>query len=275
MIMVYSRNRFSFKYFCIHVGCFFFIGSGSAANLALATTLARLLQESNYTPYQYRVRFCWWGAEELGLLGADFHVKEAIKSTEFGERIADYLVNINLDMLGSPNFIFGIYNGKSASSTTPAVAKPGSVKMTDLFQAWFDSNKYPWDYTSFDGRSDYGPFLAAGIAAGGLFSGADGLKTTEQRNRYAAMLGPSHGGTSGIRQDICYHKACDNTSNINQFALEKMVKASAHAIESLGRQANLKSWLYPTREILESMRESEKPKYEYNSINEYFGLPYN
>jgi len=177
-------------------------------------------------------------------------------------------------MLGSPNFIFGIYDGKTASSTTPAVAKPGSNKMTALFQGWFTGNKLPWDYTSFDGRSDYGPFLAAGVAAGGLFSGADASKTVEQRNRYEAMLGSGLGGTSGIRQDICYHKACDKTTNINTFALDKMVQAAAYAVESLGQQSDLKSWLYPTREIQQLSKQSEQPKYEYNSINEYFGMPY-
>ncbi len=58
---------------------FFFIGSGTAANLVLDATLSRLLQTGNYAPYPYRVRFCWWGAEELGLLGSDFHVSEAKK----------------------------------------------------------------------------------------------------------------------------------------------------------------------------------------------------
>ncbi|CAF1226568.1 unnamed protein product [Rotaria sordida] len=250
-------------------------GSGTATNLALAATLSRLLQTSDYVPYKYRIRFCWWGAEELGLLGANFHVSEAKKSTVVGERINDYLVNINLDMLGSPNFIFGIYNGATAPTNTPAAAKPGSNKMTTLFKDWFIAKNFPWDYTKFDGRSDYGPFLAAGICAGGLFSGADGLKTVEQRNRYDAMLGAGLGGTSGIRQDKCYHLSCDRTTNINKFALDKMVQATADAIESIGQQPDLESWLYPTREIQELSKQTPQPKFAYNSINEYFGLPYN
>ncbi|CAF5017272.1 unnamed protein product, partial [Rotaria socialis] len=41
-------------------------GSGSAANLGLAVALARLFKTSTYAKYKYRVRFCWWGAEEIG-----------------------------------------------------------------------------------------------------------------------------------------------------------------------------------------------------------------
>ncbi|CAF2115909.1 unnamed protein product [Rotaria magnacalcarata] len=154
-------------------------------------------------------------------------------------------------MLRPPNFIFGIYDGKTASTTTPATAKSGSNKMITLFQDWFNRNQLPWDYTNFDGRSDYGSFLAAGIGAGGLFSGADAMKIIEQVNRYAAMLVRNLSGTASIRQDICYHQSCDKTTNINKFALEKMVKATAYAIEILGQQSALDSWLYPMREIEE------------------------
>ncbi|CAF1199447.1 unnamed protein product [Rotaria sordida] len=250
-------------------------GSGIAATLALAATLSHLFQTSNYASYAYRVRFCWWGAEELGLLGSDFHVSEAKKSTIVGERIQDYLAIIDLDMIASPNFIFAIYDGKTAPTNTPAAAKPGSIQMTTLFQDWFIGNKFPWDYTTFDGRSDYGPFLAAGICAGGLFTGAEELKTVEQQKRYNDTLGTGFGGTANVALDNCYHKSCDTIANINKFALNKTVQATANVIERLGQQSNLKSWLYPTTQIQQLSKQTPQRKFEYNSINEYFGLPYN
>jgi Zn-dependent M28 family amino/carboxypeptidase len=70
-------------------------------------TLARLFRTSTYPKYKYRVRFCWWGAEEVGLLGSDYHVKQAKTSSVAGERLSDYLINLNYDMLGTPNYIFG------------------------------------------------------------------------------------------------------------------------------------------------------------------------
>lgn len=51
------------------------------------------------------------GAVEIGLLGSNFHVKEAKSSTVVIERLSDYLVNLNYDVLESFNFIFGIYDG--------------------------------------------------------------------------------------------------------------------------------------------------------------------
>ncbi|CAF1550591.1 unnamed protein product [Adineta steineri] len=248
-------------------------GSGSAANLGLAIALAKLFQTSTYPQYKYRVRFCWWGAEEVGLLGSDFHVKQADNATTVGERLQDYLINLNYDMLGSPNYIFGIYDGKSANPNTPPQALPGSNKITALFRSWFEQQKLPWDYTDFSGRSDYGPFLAKGIVAGGLFSGADERKSFEQRDRYDQILGQGMGGVAGAIQDPCYHQACDSIQNINVFAYERMVQAAAFMLEKLAQQDNLKEFLYPSAEI-QRLNKQGKPQRMYNSINEYFGLPY-
>lgn len=230
-----------------YVWIFLFIGSGSAANLALAVTLARLFQTANYATYKYRIRFCWWGAEELGLLGSIYHVAQAENSTIVGERITDYLINLNFDMLASPNYMFGIYDGSTVDNTTSSHrAIAGSNRVSALFRDWFIRQNLPWDYTAFNGLSDYAPFLSAGIVAGGLFSGADDYKTQEQRDRYDAILGQGLGGTGDASQDPCYHKACDTIQNINVVAYKKMVQAAAFTIEFLARQTDLKTWLYPS-----------------------------
>ncbi len=201
-------------------------------------------------------------------------MKQAKNSSIVGERLSDYLINLNYDMLGSPNYIFGIYDGKTANNDTPSKALPGSNKITALFKDWFVQQNLPWDYTDFSGRSDYGPFLAEGIVAGGLFSGADDTKTQAQRDRYDQILGQGLGGVPGILHDPCYHKACDSIQNINVFGYEKSVQAAAYALEFLGRQEDLKGWLYPSTQLQRLNTRSYQPNREYNSVNEYFGLPY-
>ena len=234
--------------------------------------MARLFEKANYAKYAYRVRFCWWGAEEIGLLGSADHVRKAKIATAIGERLQDYLINLNYDMLGSPNFIFGIYDGRTARNDTPATALAGSNRITALFKDWFVEQKLPWTYTDFSGRSDYGPFLAEGIVAGGLFSGGDERKTMELRDYYDQMLGQGLGGIAGVIQDPCYHQACDSIQNINLFAYEKMVQAAAYVLEYLAKQSDLKLWLYPSSG---AQRESTatRPQRPYSSINTYFGLP--
>jgi hypothetical protein len=139
-------------------------------------------------------------------------------------------------MLGSPNFMFGIYNGRTAAPNTPATALPGSNKITALFKSWFDQQNLPWDYTDFSGRSDYGPFLAEGIVAS-----ADDIKTQEQRDRYDPILGQGICGIAGVIHDPCYHQACDSIENIHKFVLENMVQTAAYMLEYLARQDDLKT----------------------------------
>ena len=75
--------------------------------------------------------------------------------------------------------------------------------------------------TAFDGRSDYDAFISVGIPAGGLFTGAEGVKTAE-----AAAI---YGGTAGVAYDPCYHQACDTFVNLSNTALDQMSDAAAHA----------------------------------------------
>jgi Zn-dependent M28 family amino/carboxypeptidase len=248
------------------------LGSGSAANLELALALARLFATSTYDNYKYRVRFCWWGAEELGLLGAAYHVAQAKISNVTGERLSDYLINLNYDMLGSTNFMFGIYDGQTAPNNTPVAALAGSNKITALFQNWFGQQNLPWNNTDFSGRSDYGPFLAEGIVAGGLFTGAEGLKSVAEQNYYEQILGVGLGGIANSPYDPCYHQACDTIDNINEFGYDKMVQAAASILEYLARQDDLKTWLYPSGKANRAHHQEQQR--EYDSINEYFRLPY-
>ena len=214
-----------------------------AGTLAIALNLARLLGQTDYASrMRSRIKFCWWGAEEAGLLGSTDFVRRAKADGSLGL----YSVNLNFDMLASPNFIFGIYDGKTANNqTTPVRALPGSNRISRSFVDYFDRNRLPWDYTDFSGRSDYGPFLAEGIACGGLFTGADDIKTQEQRDRYLKMLGPMLGGMANALLDPCYHKKCDTLENLNTFAYLHMVKAAASAVDYLAQLQDLNQWLYP------------------------------
>jgi Zn-dependent M28 family amino/carboxypeptidase len=239
-------------------------GSGTAAILVIATNLARLYQSGNYAKYRYRVRFCWWGAEEIGLAGAIYHVQQAQNtSSTAGNRLQDYLINLNYDMLGSSNYFFGIYNGSSAKADTPPQALNGSIRISETFRDWFNEQKLPWDYTDFSGRSDYGPFLAAGVVAGGLFSGADETKTRDQRLKYEAGLGQGQGGLAGAISDPCYHQSCDTNDNINQFAYVRMVQAAAYILEHIGRMDNLAAWLYPNGRSQARLPDNYFPKSDY------------
>ncbi|CAF3816185.1 unnamed protein product [Rotaria sp. Silwood1] len=221
-------------------------GSGSAANLALAVALFRT---SMYRNLKYRIRFCWWGAEELGLIGSFVYVRQAKTSIIIGERFHDHLLYLNLDMLASPNYMFGIYDLDTIINETLTKNIFASKKITTLFRNWFNDQNLPWDNVNLTtATSDYLPFLIGNMPIGGVFSGADRIKTKEQCDRYASYLGPDPYCMPNIAFDQCYHKSCDTIWNINKFAYEKLTKAVAYALEYFIHMDNLKEWLYSVEE---------------------------
>jgi len=192
-------------------------GSGSAAILEVAQQLGRTAnrgQGHGHGSLRNRVRFAFWGAEESGLLGSEHYVSSLSE-----RQLANIALNLNFDMVASPNFVRFVYDGDGSDSDEAGPA--GSDRIEAAFVRWFERQGLETEPTAFDGRSDYGPFIYAGIPAGGLFTGAEGLKTAEEALVY--------GGTAGEPYDPCYHEACDDRDNINDEVLDQMADAIAHA----------------------------------------------
>ena len=175
-------------------------GSGSAALLETALMMAKLNPENT-------LRFAWWGAEEEGLVGSNAYVAELSQGER--DRIALYL---NYDMVGSPNYIFMVYDADESTFDAPVTIPPGSTAIEDVFESYYTLIGEPYDDAEFSARSDYQAFILAGIPAGGLFTGAEVRKTAEQQAIW--------GGTAGEQFDPCYHIACDDINNLDLHALE-------------------------------------------------------
>jgi Zn-dependent M28 family amino/carboxypeptidase len=184
-------------------------GSGSAAILETALLMAKVKPRN-------KLRFAWWGGEEAGLVGSTAYVN-GLSEAERG-RIALYL---NFDMIGSPNYTFGIYDGDDSDAVGAGPGPGGSAQIEKAFENFYSERSIPFKGTDFSGRSDYGPFIAVGIPAGGLFTGAEGVKTAEE----AAIWG----GTAGAQYDACYHLACDTLANFSLTALDVNTDAVAYA----------------------------------------------
>ena len=184
-------------------------GSGSSAILETALQMAEL----GIVPTN-RVRFAFWGGEEDGLIGSDFYVSQLS-----ARAIKEHAVNLNFDMVGSPNFVRFVYDGDG--SAFGVTGPNGSARVEQVFLDYFASQGLATGPTEFDGRSDYFAFINNGIPAGGLFTGAEGIKTPGEAAVY--------GGTAGIAYDPCYHQACDTIDNLSEDALDQMSDAIAHS----------------------------------------------
>lgn len=185
-------------------------GSGSAALLEVAENLGKVKPQNT-------IRIAWWAAEESNLVGSTYYVNN-LSSAEL-QRIALYL---NFDMVGSPNHVFFVYDGDDSDREGAGAGPAGSAQIEKTFEAFYDSRGIPSKGTDFSGRSDYGPFIAAGVPSGGLFTGAEGIKSAAE----AALWG----GTAGVAYDSCYHQACDTYANVNLTALDVNSDAIADAV---------------------------------------------
>ena len=176
-------------------------GSGSALVLELARQARRLRVRP-----ALGLRFAWWGAEELGLHGSSAYVVGLSRAER--ARIAAVL---NFDMVGSRNFARFVYDGGGEPR--------GSQRVEDAFRAYFAARRLPVAEISIRGASDHAPFAQAGIAVGGLFTGADSTKSASQQR--------SFGGRAERPFDACYHQACDTIANVNLRVAEQMADAAA------------------------------------------------
>ena len=180
-------------------------GSGIATILEIAREISERDPKTN-------VRFGFWGAEELGLFGSTHYV-ESLSSREI-DRITAYL---NFDMVASENFVRYVYEDSPAPE--------GSEVITRLFNDYFERRSLPTAPIDVAGRSDHASFQDADVPTGGLFSGAEAIKSKIHARIY--------GGRAGVPLDPCYPRFCDTIQNIDRRALNQFSDAVAHAVALL------------------------------------------
>lgn len=184
-------------------------GSGTLSLLEVATHLINFSVNNC-------VRFAWWAAEEEGLIGSDFYA--ASLSPKENQKVRLFM---DYDMMGSPNFAYQIYNATNAENPV------GSEQLRDLYVDWYEAHGLNYTFIPFDGRSDYDGFIRAGIPAGGIATGAEGIKTKEEAKVF--------GGKAGDWYDPCYHQLCDDVGNVNVTAWEINTKLIAHSVATYAK----------------------------------------
>ncbi|PVV04234.1 hypothetical protein BB560_001269 [Smittium megazygosporum] len=211
-------------------------GSGAASTLAIAIHFSK----NHYRP-KNRLVFAWWGSEEDGLLGSRHFVRDLvekdearnIKSQKSDQEIdisyKEIAMNLNFDMLASPNYIPFIHNGTDA----PNNARCGSERIQHIFQKYFMHIKKNYKITDMIGGSDFLPFILNSIPSGGLLTGASEIKTEEERLLF--------GGMANAPLDPCYHKYCDTIKNINKDALKLMSNGALYSILHFSNSEDLRA----------------------------------
>jgi Zn-dependent M28 family amino/carboxypeptidase len=190
-------------------------GSGAAAVLETAVQLGSSPNVKNM------VRFGFWGAEELGLLGSGNYVESLDV-----EALKDIALYLNYDMIASPNPGYFTYDGDQSAPVdhdeVPPRVPEGSAGIERALTAYLKSAGKTARDAPFSGSSDYEGFIRAGIPAGGVFTGAVSDMSADEAKLW--------GGTAGEPYDPNYHQKTDTVDNVDRTALEINGKAVAYSV---------------------------------------------
>lgn len=203
-------------------------GSGSAVLLETALRLADGEQPTN------KVRFAWWGGEEWGLLGAIHWVNGKVADDQ--QALTALAAYINIDMVASPNYVIGVYDGDASSYSDPEPTA-GSDRIEALFGGYLDAIGQPWIDSEIGSASDHGAFMNSGVPVGGLFTGAEGPKTPEEVELF--------GGRVNGDYDSNYHTGADSFANLSTEALVINGRATAYVIGALAADSSVVNGAQP------------------------------
>lgn len=189
--------------------------SGSAGILEVALEAAKA-KRAGVTP-QNHMRFIWFGAEELAMVGSAHYVK----NMPWSERLK-VLGYLNYDMIASPNPGFFLLDGDDSDGKGFPAGPPGSAYLEKVHEEYFQAKGVPTRGWDVDGIMDYGPFMDARIAVGGLATGASSRMTEEQARLW--------NGDANKPFDACYHRACDDINNLDHDALKLNSQAIGYVV---------------------------------------------
>ena len=184
-------------------------GSGVALLLETARWLAGRGADAT-------VRLAFWAGEEEGLYGSSAYAT-SLSDEDRGAMLA-YL---NLDMVGSPNFVRYVL----ADAPVDPAAAEGNATIRRLFEEAFEAEGLASEPEDTHGGADHGPFARVGIPIGGVHAGSAEVKTSEQAETY--------GGVAGEVMDACYHQPCDTLDNVSDTALEQFADALVRVLTQL------------------------------------------
>ena len=189
--------------------------STTTARARRSTSSWRCRWPSSASSPKNKVRFAFFGAEEAGLLGSYHYVEQL--SLEDAQKIAAML---DFDMLALAELRPLRLRRRRARRSSDGVGPAGSGEIEKAFNDEFASHGLATEPIPFDGRSDYDGFTAVGIPAGGIFAGAEDVKTQEEVDLF--------GGIPDLEFDPNYHESGDTIRNINRQGYAEHAAAASY-----------------------------------------------
>ena len=208
-------------------------GAGMLDNASGSATILDIAQKmKNVTPLN-KLRFIWFGGEEINLLGSAYYVN-SLSSTDLSHIGYD----LDADVTATPNYIIGILDpaapdffGGTVSNTFPNRVYKASTVSRDQSADYFDSIGLNHEFLAPTG-TDAINFNLVGIPASGLLTGQDCCKSQHEVDLFGGSVGNFEGTIPGFDGGCVDNPFlwCDNLSNNDPNVLTFMSKAFANTV---------------------------------------------
>jgi Zn-dependent M28 family amino/carboxypeptidase len=208
-------------------------GAGMLDNASGSATILDIAQQMKNVNPLNKLRFIWFGGEELGLLGSAYYVNN-LSSNDLSHIGYD----LDADVTATPNYTIGVldpagpdlFSGVSTSTFPNRVYKASTVAR-DQAISYFDSIGRNHELFSPVGTDAFN-FNEVGIPASGLLTGQDCCKTQHEVDLFGGSLGNFEGNIPSFDGGCVDNpfRWCDNLSNNDPNVLTFMSKAFASMV---------------------------------------------
>jgi hypothetical protein len=205
-------------------------GAGMLDNASGSATILDVAQQMRKVRPLNKLRFIWFGGEELGELGSAYYVQN-LSVTE----LAKIRYDLDADVMATPNYSIGIldpaapdlFSRTVSEQFPPQVYGPSRVArhMAGSYFRSIGKNHILFSPVGTDAEQ----FQLAGIPASGLLTGQDCCKTQEEVDLFGGSLGNYEGNVPSFDGGCVDNpfRWCDNLTNNDPDVLTFMSKAFA------------------------------------------------
>jgi Peptidase family M28/PA domain len=205
-------------------------GAGMLDNGSGSATILDIAQQMKNVHPRNKLRFIWFGGEELGLLGSHYYV-DNLSPSELGRIRYD----LDADVTATPNYIIGVLDpagvdlfGRTVSTQFPPQVYAPSLVAPDQLINYFDSIGKPHETFSPVGTDAFS-FNMAGVPASGVLTGQDCCKSQDEVNMFGGFTGNFEGNIPSFDGGCVDNpfRWCDNLDNNDKNVMTFVSKAFA------------------------------------------------
>jgi hypothetical protein len=208
-------------------------GAGMLDNASGSVTILDIAQMLEHVNPLNKLRFIWFGGEELGLLGSIHYV-----NTLSQQQLSQIKYDLDADVTATPNYSIGVLDpaavdffGRTVSTQFPPQVYQPSTLARDQLINYYDSIGKNHILFSPVGTDAF-TFNQAGIPASGVLTGQDCCKTQAEVNLFGGYTG-NYDGTIPSFDGGCVDNPfrwCDTIDNNDPNVLTFVSKAFASSV---------------------------------------------